>query len=180
MWLLRWISLGALGYGLYEVARTSPDDLRGGDLAHAFWLVVCVVCGLAAALLWVPVFGDRLLGSPGEATTDASMVDPPGRLLALIRRLDARRYRRLVRWLCFWEGVRHPWRPAPFFIGMNNSAPGSWLERVYAREVYRFTNVDNCVRAWQVLSRHGRVPEAHPRDEVNRRVRALGTERGEG
>ena len=176
MLLLRWISLGALVYGLYEVARTTPDDLRGGDLTHAFWLAGCVVLGLVSALLWVPVVADRLLGSPTETTPNASLADPPGRLLALIRRLDARGSRRLARWLCFLEGVRHPWRPAPFVIGMNNAQPGSWLERVYAREVYRFTNVDNCVRAYQVLRRHGLTPGPHPRDEVNRLVSALGEE----
>jgi hypothetical protein len=69
--------------------------------------------------------------------------------------------------------VRHPWRPAPFVIGMKNARPGSWLEHVYAREVYRFTNVDNCVRAYQVLRRHGRTPGPHARDEVNRLTAAL-------
>ena len=177
MSLLRWISLGALLYGFYEVARTTPEDLRAGDLTHAFWLAYCVVLGLVSALLWVPVFADRLLGAPTDGTRDTGLADPPGRLLGLIRRLDARGSRRLARWLCFLEGVRHPWRPAPFVIGMKNARPGSWLEVVYAREVYRFTNVDNCVRAYQVLRRHGRAPGPHPRDEVNRLTSALEEER---
>jgi len=170
---LRWLSLGALLYGVYEVARTSPADLRTADLTHAFWLAYCVILGLVSGLLWVPVFAERLLGAPTDEVKNPGLADPPGRLLGLIRRLDARGCSRLARWLCFVEGVRHPWRPAPFVIGMKNARPGTWLERVYAREVYRFTNVDNAVRAYQVLRRHGCAPGLHPRDEVNRLTATL-------
>ncbi len=172
MLLLRLGSLAALFFGLYQVSQ-SADGSRAGDLDAAFWLACCLVLGLVAAVLWAPALADRILEPPGTSTTEARMVDPPGRLMALIRRQDARGSRRLVRWLCFVEGVRHPWRPGPFVIGLRNAKPGSWLELAFAKEVYRFTNVENCVRAYEVLRRHGRRPAPHPRDAVNEAVAAL-------
>ena len=48
--------------------------------------------------------------------------------------------RRVTLFLCFLEGVRQPWMPTAFIIGLQNSKPGSWFEKVYAREVFRFNN----------------------------------------
>jgi hypothetical protein len=70
--------------------------------------------------------------------------------------------------LCFLEGVRHPRLPAQFVIGMNHARPGSWLEKVFAREVYKFSNVANAAKAREILRvRHNADPGPHARIEVN-------------
>jgi hypothetical protein len=170
--LLRIAAVGALGYGLVQVAKQSGagEGARTDELAHAFWLAFSLVIGVVTALLWAPAVADRAANPLTVGTTSGPGAELPHRLLRLIRTCERRGWRRLARWLSFLEGVRHPWRPAPFVIGMNTSEPGSWLERVFAQEVYRFTNVENCVRAYEILCRHGRRPAPHARDEVNRSI----------
>jgi hypothetical protein len=64
--------------------------------------------------------------------------------------------------------VRHPNLPAAFVVGMNNARPGSWLEKVFAREVWRFNNITNCVRAHEILrTRHRIDPGTHEQAEIN-------------
>jgi hypothetical protein len=88
--------------------------------------------------------------------------------MRLIRGCERRRWRRCVVALCFLEGVRHPRLPAQFIIGMHHARPGSWLEKVFAREVYKFSNVANAARAREILRlRHDDDPGPHRRIEVN-------------
>jgi len=95
------------------------------------------------------------------------VVERPNYFLRLIRWLDNRGARSLTRWFCFIEGVRHPSQPSQFIIGLNNARPGSWLEKVYAREVFRFNHVQNCIQAYHTLRRHGIDPRPHGNPEVN-------------
>jgi len=145
MLLLRWISLGAFLYGLYEVARTTPDDLRAGDLTQAFWLAYCVVLGLISALLWVPVFAERLLGAPtdrhpgcrtGRSSRSAAGPDPAARC----PRLPAAHALAV-----FLRGGTTSLASCPVRDRMKNARPGSWLEYVYARR---------CIgsRTWTIAS----------------------------
>jgi hypothetical protein len=63
--------------------------------------------------------------------------------------------------------------PTAFILGFNNSKPGSWFEKVYAREVFRFNSTQNCVLAYDALKRHGIDPRPHPNPEVELALRAL-------
>jgi hypothetical protein len=69
--------------------------------------------------------------------------------------------------LCFIEGVRQPHLPTAFVIGMNNARKGSWLEKVYAREVFKFSNAQHCLAAYNVLKTHGIDPRPHASPGVN-------------
>jgi hypothetical protein len=63
--------------------------------------------------------------------------------------------------------------PTAFIIGLENAREGTWFEKVFAREVYRFDNTQNCLWAYQVLKRHGVNPGVHPRPEVNLTLRSV-------
>ena len=52
-------------------------------------------------------------------------------------------------------------------MGMKNARPGSWFEKVFAREVFRFHNTQNCVQAYLALRRRGIDPRPHPNQEIN-------------
>ena len=57
--------------------------------------------------------------------------------------------------------------PSAFVIGLKNARPGSWLEKVFAREVFRFHNTQHCIQAYLALKRHGIDPRPHPNQEIN-------------
>jgi hypothetical protein len=164
--ILRILLTGALLYGLMQAAKNAGANPQTGDLMNAFWLGYCVIVGIFAAITWAPLVGNRMADPVSGILTNSTYVERPNGLLKLIRRIEGRRCRPLVRWLCFVEGVRHPWLPAQFIIGLNHAAPGSWLELAFAREVYRFNNLQNCVQAFGVLRRRGHMPPPHANTEV--------------
>lgn len=172
--LFRLLFIGGLAFGIYQAWRLPRTGQVDADLTGALWLAFAVIMGIGAALAWAPV----LVGRAVDPLVDL----PEGRsesilqsrgLMGVIARSDARGHRRLARWLCFWEGVRHPRYPAQFIIGLRNARPGSWLEKAFAREVFRFNGVDNCLRAAEVLRRHGLPPTSHPNPSVNQALHAL-------
>ena len=165
--LFRLLFAGALIYGVVAAGRNAHRAPQTGDLADAFWVAWCVIAGLFAALAWAPLVGEKVAAPINGLLTNAGYVERKNWLMQLVRWFERRRHRRLVRWLCFVEGVRHPWQPAPFITGMNHCAPGSWLERAFAREVYRFNNINHVILAHAVLRRHGVSPPPHANAKVN-------------
>lgn len=157
----------ALIYQLMEGARSAPGTGEAGDLTGAYYLVVCVFLAILNALVWAPYLGAKVSGPLTGMITESTYVEGTNWVLRLIRWLDARRYRRAVTLLCFLEGIRHPTAPFAFVVGLNNARPGSWLEKVYAREVFRFNNTTHCVQAYLALQRHDIDPRPHPSQEVN-------------
>ena len=160
--------VGLLAHAAYAAHANSANDVgNAGNFALA------VVLGIAASATWAPVLGEAVAGPMTGTLTDGSVSQDNTRLIRWVRRLESKGWRRTVVFLAFLEGVRHPRLPAAFVIGMNQSRPGSWLERVFSREVYRFNNVANCVRAHDILKlRHDVDPGLHREAEVNLALRA--------
>jgi hypothetical protein len=143
-----------------------------GGLSDA-GLVLLVTYGLLGAIgmgaLWAPVVGEKL-SDPLTATLteETSLPTDPNRLVRWIRRLQRRRWHRLALLLVLLEGLRHPDLPQPALLGLRSVRPGSWLERWFAREVFRFNNIQNCLHAYLILKqRHGVTPPLHDHPEVN-------------
>jgi hypothetical protein len=165
--ILRIIFGAALIYELAQAVSSAPSSHGAGDTTGAYYLATCVILGLLNAIVWAPYFGDKLSGPLTGTITKSTYVERTNLVLRLIHWLDARRYRRATVLLCFLEGVRHPKLPAAFIIGLNRAKLGSWLEKVYAREVFRFNNSQNCVQAYLALKRHGIDPRPHPSQAIN-------------
>jgi hypothetical protein len=163
----------AFAWAMSQMIQNAESNPHSGDLTNAFWLVVCVGLAMANALVWAPYVGARI------AEPLSGMFVRPGIpvrdhfLLRWMHRLDARGHQRLARWVAFLEGVRRPWLPAAFAVGLRNAAPGSWLERVYAREVFKFDNLQHCVRAYDVLTRDGAPGPRHGKPEIELALQAL-------
>jgi len=170
--LLRLLLSGALVYGFAQAWRNADANRQSGDLANAFWMAFCVVVGIAAAIAWAPLVAGRVADPLTSPFTGGHAYDHTNRLMGWITWADGRGHRRLTRWLCFVEGVRHPDLPTQFIVGLRNARPGSWLERAYAREVYRFNNVENCEKALAVLRRHGIEPPPHRQPGINLALRS--------
>ena len=174
--LLRIIFTAGFIYCIVQARKDAAQATAPDDLTNAFWLAIGVLTGLACAATWAPFLGAKVADPLTGGWTESPLEERKNRLLQAIRWLDKRKRHRLVRWLCFLEGVRAPWLPTAFIIGLKNARPGSWLEKVYAREVYRFNNTENCVAAFEILKRHGEDPGVHDSPEVN--LALVGLDRG--
>ena len=91
----------------------------------------------------------------------------------MTRWLNNRGHRKLTVLFSFLEEIHKPNHPTAFIIGLKNARPSSWFEKVFAREVYRFENIQNCVHAYSTLQRHGIDPGFHPKQEINLVLRSL-------
>jgi len=168
MVLLRIIFTGAFIYCAVQARDNARDNLMAGDLANAFWVGVAVITAIACAIVWAPYIGGKVADPITGGMTSGEFVERKNRLLQFIRWLETNeRSDRLIRWLCFVEGVRAPWLPTAFNIGLKHSKPGSWFEKIYARELFRFNNTENCIRAFSALMSHGIDPRPHPNPDVN-------------
>ena len=162
------ILLGAgLVFGFSKVWQNAQDAPRSGDLTNAFYLAVSVILAIANAVVWAPYFGDALSEPLTGVMVRSTYVERQNHLLRLIHWLENRGYRRLTLFFCFLEGVHHPGRPSAFVIGLKNARPGSWLEKVYALELFTFDNAQHCMMAYEALRRRGVDPRPHHNPEVN-------------
>ena len=164
---------------MFQVIRFALDNAARapmtGDLANAGYLALTLVLAIANAVVWAPYLG-RLVAEPiTEMLTEDSSTAPPNYLLRLLVYCRARGWRRCALTLALIEGIRHPEQPSAFLEGLRCATPGTWLEKVFAAEVWRFDNLQNCRRALEVLSRHRLFPTAHTNQDVN--ILLLGTER---
>ena len=165
--LLRIVLTATFILTLIRASSESSANLNN-DVTNAGWFALAVVAGFAASLTWAPMLGEMVAGPITGLMKDGSPSQMNSWLIGLIRRCEARGWRRATVGLCFVEAVLRPNLPAAFIMGMNNARPCSWLERVFAQEVWRFNHVGNCVRAHDILSlRHDRRPAVHPVPEVN-------------
>jgi hypothetical protein len=165
--LLRILFGGALIYEIVQGVRSAPGATEAGDLTGAFYLAICVGLGILNAMVWAPYLGAKVSGPLTGMITESTYVERTNWVLRLIRWFDVRGFRRTTLLLCFLEGVRHPSAPAAYVTGLKNARTNSWLEKVFAREVFRYSNAQNCVQAYLTLRRHGIDPRPHPSQEVN-------------
>lgn len=164
---LRIIFGAGFWYGIHLATENARLNPQTGDLANAFYLALCVVLGICNALVWAPVLGTALSNPITEVLTKSTYIDRKNNVLRLIYWLESHRCRRLTLLFCFLEGIRRPWMPGQFVIGLRNAKPGSWLEKVFAQAVFKFDNVQHCVVAYDALKRQGIDPGAHSKSEIN-------------
>jgi hypothetical protein len=171
--ILRILFGAALVYALTMGAESAPGSGEVGDMTGPLYMVICVVLGILNALVWAPYLGAKLSMPLTGMLTSGEYVESTNWVSRGIHWAGRHRLRRLALFLCFWEGVRHPNSPFPFVAGLGHAREGSWLEKVFAREVFRFNNIQHCVRAYQALRRQGITPKTHPSQEVNAALLAL-------
>jgi hypothetical protein len=146
----------------FNAARAGADGSTVSSQGTLYYVSILLLLTLPMAGLWTPYLAEGLFGRLAESMND-DHADREKMLLARwIRRAEARQKRRLVVFLCWWEGVMvHPNLQRPFFTGMKHAKPGSLLERFFAQEVLRFGDSRNVLQALSVLERHGLCPKSH-------------------
>lgn len=167
-WILLRLAAGtALIYVFMLVNEMSLERGTEADLTHAFLMALAVMLCVVNAAVWAPYVGAKVAEPVTGMLTDGSFQERKFRWLRLLRWLDAKGCRRLTMCCCFIAGVKHPFLPTAFKIGLKNARPGGWWERIYAREVYRFGNARDCILAFHALKRHGVDPPLHTNPEIN-------------
>lgn len=159
-------------YSLCKAVLRSPV-LDGGEMI--FFLGYALAGSVFLAILWAPVIGEKL-SDPLTSTLNSETSLPPdtNNLVQSIRWLQGRGWHRPAILLVFLEGIRHPNLPQPALLGLRSARPGSFLEKCFAREVFKFNNIQNCLYAYKVLSeRHGIIPPLHQHPEVNLAISSL-------
>jgi hypothetical protein len=157
----------ALAWDFQKVVENADAAPMTGDLTNAFYLAVGVLLAIANAVVWAPYFGERISDPITGTITRSTYVGRRHYLLDLLRWADAKGYRRCAIVLCFMEGVLRPDWPTAFVVALKNARPGSWLEKVFALEVFRFDNAQNCMLAYRALQGHGIDPRPHHNAEIN-------------
>ncbi len=166
--ILRILFSGAFVYCVMQARDNARLHLESGDMSNAFWVACGVLTAIASAIVWAPYFGAKVADPLTGGMVNSPFIERKNYLLQFIRWLDKKKkHPGLLRWLCFIEGVRAPWLPTAFAIGLTHTREGSWLEKVYAREVFKFNNAENCLKAFRALQRHGIDPRPHANPDVN-------------
>jgi hypothetical protein len=162
-------------YSLYRAVHRSAQ-LEGGEMI--FLLGYALAGAVFVAILWAPVVGEKL-SDPLTSTlnSETSLPSDANHLVQTIRWLQRRGWHRAAVLFVFAEGIRHPNLPQPALLGLRSARPGSFLERCFAREVFRFNNIQNCLYAYKILQeRHGITPPLHQHPEVNLAISNLNRE----
>jgi hypothetical protein len=163
-------------YYFYRGSETYGQLSTGGVVA---FLGYALFGAIALAVLWAPVIGQKLSDPLTSSLTQETSLPPETNLLVRrIHRLQRRGHHRLALFLVFAEGIRHPDLPLPPLLGLRSARPGSFLEKCFAKEVFRYNNIQNCLQAYTILkSRHGFTPPLHQHPEVNLAILNLTRER---
>jgi hypothetical protein len=155
---------------------TRNSELSGGDIILV--LAYGLFGAIAIAILWAPVIGEKISDPlTSTLTSETSLPAAPNLLVQWITWLQRKGYHRLALVLVFVEGVRHPTLPQPALLGLRSVRPGSFLERCFAREVYHYNNIQNCLHAYKILKeRHGVSLPLHKHPEVNLAIMGMNRE----
>jgi hypothetical protein len=150
-----------------EAVANAREAPMTGDLRNAYYLVLCVILGLANGAVWAPYFGAKLSEPFTNLFTQDSSADGRNPIQGLLFRLQDRGHRRLTVLCALLEGWHHPVRPTAFLVGLRNARPGTWSEAYFARKVFEFDNAQHCLEAFNVLRKYGIDPRPHRNPEVN-------------
>jgi hypothetical protein len=168
------------GFALFAVLAKAANVAGRDETVDALdagYVALAVLVGIANAIVWAPFVG-RLMADPlTGAFTTGHVGEMRNHVLQFANKLAARGWRRWALCFAFIEGVRHPDMPGAFVLGLKQARRGSCLEKVFAREVWRFDNAEHCLHAWKALRNHGVELGVHRRPEVNLLVHAVTRER---
>ena len=154
-----WILQSAIG------AALNSDTLAGASVAGYFGMLIMV--GIPLAAVWIPVFGRIVVGKAVEAVSDDHYTHSGNWLALAIDRAVERGERKKVVFLCWLETWINPKLTRPNSIGLTHAVPGSRLELQFARRLFRGNTASECIRAADVIERHGFSVGMHNSDTIS-------------
>jgi|GEM_PF-508485 hypothetical protein len=163
--ILRIFFTGGFAYILWRGAQEGPGA-GAGDVTGAYYLGLSLMFAIATGIVWAPAVG-AMVSAPLDATfTSGTFIVEEHKALRLVYWLIKRKHERLAVFFCALEAINHPDWPTAYNVGLRIAKPGSWWEKVFAREVWRFDNLQNAILAYETLRRHGIEPPEHANPQV--------------
>lgn len=163
--VLRIVFTGAFGYVMWQGAQEGPRP-GAGDTTGAYYLGVSLILAILTGIVWAPAVGAMIVAPIDATLNTGSFIVEEHRSLRLVYWMLKKKRRGLAVFFCMIEALNHPDWPSAYIIGMKNAKPGSWCERMFAREVWRFDNMQNALAAHEILRRHGVKPPPHSNAQV--------------
>jgi len=158
--ILRIFFTSAFCYVMWRGAQEGHGP-GAGDTTGAYYMGISVILAIGTGIVWAPAVGAMVVAPLDATLTCGSFVVEEHKGLRLVYWLIKRKHRRLAVFFCLVEAVNRPDWPTSYNIGMRHAKRGSRLERIFAKEVWRFDNVQNALLAHEALQRHGIEPPAH-------------------
>jgi hypothetical protein len=146
---------------LLEGAEMSRSAANLWDVEGLFYALLALLMAMGAGMVWAPWIGEKIADPLTNMLTSGDTIEGDHPVTKLVNALLLRGWRRTALAVCFLETLRHEHAPTIAWIALQNSPPGSWLEREFAWTVYRHHNAAHCVAAHRILRRHGIKPGPH-------------------
>jgi len=166
IFILRTLFTALWGWQLVSLGFSAQSGLDR-DVEISGQLAILVLLGIPTGILWSPWIADRLCGPMMGVLTDSTYYDSKRTKRKFLLWAHIKGHRRSALFVAILEGLFHPYEAEAFLIGLENTKPGSWLEKFFASEVFRFNNVQNAVLAAGILRRHGIRPGVHRTQEIS-------------
>ncbi|MBM3876439.1 MAG: hypothetical protein FJ386_06940 [Verrucomicrobia bacterium] len=163
--ILRILFTGALVFVMWRGSQEGPGS-GAADTTAAYYMGLSLILAIGTGIVWAPAVGAMVVAPLDATLTCGSFMVEEHKSLRLVYWLIKRKHRRLAVFFCLVEAVNHPDWPTAYNIGMRHAKRGSRLERIFAKEVWRFDNAQNALLAHEVLRRHGVAPPPHTNSEV--------------
>jgi hypothetical protein len=165
--ILRILITGALVYVFDQMKEQGSGTHISGDLTQAFYMGIVLVLAILMAAVWAPYLGEKIANPiTGEMTCGSYSLHRRW-LPRMIQWFDTHRWKRMALICCILEGLDNPDFQVPFITGLRQTRPGSWWEKVFALEVFRFSNAQNSLKAADILrDRHQIVLNEHDQASI--------------
>jgi hypothetical protein len=150
---------------LFGLARASDSETPYNALPFQ-WLSLVLVTGIAAGISWTPWLGDFIYQSWSETDNEISFSSSPRRLDGLLYWAHRKKLRRLTLFVALVQSRLNDTAAESYWVALNQTRPGSWLELFLAEQVYRQLHVQRSTFAAGILRRHGRSPHRRIRNEM--------------
>lgn len=167
IWIVRIGMLGAWVWVLRAAIKAALASDTVATVSAAGYFGMLIFVGIPLAAVWAPVIARMLVGKAIDSVNDDHTASSLNRLALEIDSAVDRGERRKAVFLCWVETWINPKLARPNSIGMTHSVPSSWIELYFARRLFRSSIASECIRAADVMERHGFDPGMHNSDNIS-------------
>lgn len=160
--ILRFLLPGLFVWCLLQGAQEAGSGASAWELNGFGYLVMALFLALGSAIVLAPFIGEKIAEPLTQVLTAGDVPELEDASAKLAAIMFKRGWRITALGYCLTHSLQSSKSPMIPWLGLQNSRPGSWLEREFAWSVYGFNHALRCIEAYRVLQRHGIRPPVHP------------------
>lgn len=160
--ILRFLLPGLFVWCLLQGAQEAGSGASAWELNGFGYLVMALFLALGSAIVLAPFIGEKIAEPLTQVLTAGDVPELEDASAKLAAIMFKRGWRITALAYCLTHSLQSSKSPMIPWLGLQNSRPGSWLEREFAWSVYGFNHALRCIEAYRVLQRHGIRPPVHP------------------